>query len=80
MAGRGRHDAKTRALAASRTLNPRPEKVTDPAFLGSASSTPGPGPGQVRDGAPGRGRGRAGDRAAAAFGFSRHAYYAAALR
>ena len=27
-----RDDAKTRALAASRTLNPRPEKVADPAF------------------------------------------------
>ena len=27
-----RDDAKTQALAASRTLNPRPEKVTDPAF------------------------------------------------
>jgi hypothetical protein len=27
-----RDDGKTRALAASRTLNPRPEKVTDPAF------------------------------------------------
>src|SRR5450631_3998246 len=27
-----RDDAKTRALAASRTLNPRPERVTDPAF------------------------------------------------
>ena len=25
-------DGKTRALAASRTLNPHPEKVTDPAF------------------------------------------------
>ena len=27
-----RDDGKTRALAASRTLNPRPEKMTDPAF------------------------------------------------
>ena len=27
-----RDDGKTQALAASRTLNPRPEKVTDPAF------------------------------------------------
>ena len=27
-----RDDGKTRALAASRTLNPHPEKVTDPAF------------------------------------------------
>ena len=27
-----RDDSKTQALAASRTLNPRPEKVTDPAF------------------------------------------------
>ncbi len=27
-----RDDAKTQALAASRTLNPRPERVTDPAF------------------------------------------------
>jgi transposase len=27
-----RDDAKTQALEASRTLNPRPEKVTDPAF------------------------------------------------
>jgi len=27
-----RDDTKTQALAASRTLNPRPEKVTDPAF------------------------------------------------
>jgi hypothetical protein len=28
-----RDDAKTQALEASRTLNPRPEKVTDPAFV-----------------------------------------------
>ena len=28
----GRDDAKTQALEASRTLNPRPEGVTDPAF------------------------------------------------
>ena len=27
-----RDETKTQALAASRTLNPRPEKVTDPAF------------------------------------------------
>ncbi len=27
-----RDDTKTQALAASRTLNPRPERVTDPAF------------------------------------------------
>ena len=74
-----RNDTKTQALAASRTLNPRPERVTDPAF----------GPGgffdpadlaQVKyemvrrvsvDGAPVTAT-------AAAFGYSRPSYYQAA--
>ena len=35
-----RDDAKTRALAASRTLNPHPEKVSDPAFAPGSFSDP----------------------------------------
>src|ERR1700722_8540226 len=36
MAGlQGRHDPKEAALAAARCLNPHPEQVTDPEFLGS---------------------------------------------
>ena len=42
MAGQqGGHDPKEAALAAARCLNPHPEQVTDPEFLGSDSSTPG---------------------------------------
>jgi transposase len=73
-----RDDGKTRALAASRTLNPHPEKVTDPAF----------GPGGFFDPADlvqvkyemvrtaEAGQLPAG-RAAAAFGFSRQSLYTA---
>ncbi len=73
-----RDDGKTRALAASRTLNPHPEKVTDPAF----------GPGgffdpadlvqvkyeMVRTAETGQ---LPAARAAAAFGFSRQSLYTA---
>ena len=73
-----RDDGKTRALAASRTLNPHPEKVTDPAF----------GPGGFFDPADlvqvkyemvraaETGQLPAGE-AAAAFGFSRQSLYTA---
>src|SRR6266699_5267605 len=73
-----RDDTKTQALAASRTLNPRPEKVTDPAF----------GPGGFFDPADlvqvkyemvraaETGQLPAGQ-AAAAFGFSRQSLYTA---
>ena len=80
MAGRqGGHDPKEAALAATRCLNPHPEQVTDPAFLASEFF-------DARDavqvkyemvrkvkavGAPVT-------EAAAAFGYSRPAYYAAA--
>jgi transposase len=74
----GRDDAKTQALEASRTLNPRPEKVTDPAF----------GPGGFFDPADlvqvkyeMVRKAEAGDvpasRAAADFGFSRQSLYSA---
>ena len=74
----GRDDTKTQALAASRTLNPRPEGVTDPAF----------GPGGFFDPADlvqvkyeMVRRAEAEDvpvtQAAAAFGFSRQALYSA---
>jgi transposase len=74
-----RDDTKMRALAASRTLNPRPEKVTDPAFA----------PGSFFDPADlvqvkyemvrrVRAEGRPVSAAAAAFGFSRPSYYQAA--
>jgi transposase len=33
MTGRGERDGKVEALTASRTLNPRPDSVTDPAFV-----------------------------------------------
>ena len=73
-----RDDAKTQALEASRTLNPRPEKVTDPAF----------GPGGFFDPADlvqvkyeMVRRAEAADvpasRAAADFGFSRQSLYSA---
>ena len=70
-----RDDGKTRALAASRTLNPRPEKVTDPAFAPGSFFDPADLV-QVKyemvrrseiDGVP----------AAAAFGFSRQSLYTA---
>ena len=73
-----RDDTKMQALAASRTLNPRPEKVTDPAF----------GPGGFFDPADlvqvkyeMVRRAEAADvpasRAAAEFGFSRQSLYSA---
>jgi hypothetical protein len=33
MTGRGERDGKVEALTASRTLNPRPDSVTDPTFV-----------------------------------------------
>ena len=73
-----RDDAETQALAASRTLNPRPEKVTDPAF----------GPGGFFDPADlvqvkyemvrkAEAAGVPASRAAAGFGFSRQSLYSA---
>ena len=73
-----RDDGKTRALAASRTLNPRPEKVTDPAFAPGSFFDPADLV-QVKyemvrrsetDGVPAA-------TAAAAFGFSRQSLYTA---
>jgi transposase len=73
-----RDDGKTRALAASRTLNPRPEKVTDPAFAPGSFFDPADLV-QVKyemvrraeiDGLPVA-------TAAAAFGFSRQSLYTA---
>ena len=79
MAGQqGRQDPKEAALAEARCLNPHPEQVTDPEFLAQRLlRRPGRGAGQVRDGAQGR-RGAPVTEAAAAFGYSRPAYYAAA--
>jgi transposase len=73
-----RDDAKTQALEASRTLNPRPERVTDPAF----------GPGGFFDPADlvqvkyemvrkAEAAGVPASRAAADFGFSRQSLYSA---
>jgi transposase len=73
-----RDDGKTRALAASRTLNPRPEKVTDAAFAPGSFFDPADLV-QVKyemvrrseiDGVPAA-------TAAAAFGFSRQSLYTA---
>jgi transposase len=73
-----RDDGKTRALAASRTLNPRPEKVTDAAFAPGSFFDPADLV-QVKyemvrrseiDGVPAAA-------AAAAFGFSRQSLYTA---
>ena len=79
MAGQqGRHDPKEAALAAARCLNPHPEQVTDPEFLASdffdardAVQVKYEMVRKVRAGAPVT-------EAAAAFGYSRPAYYAAA--
>ena len=80
MAGQqGRSDPKEAALAATRCLNPHPEQVTDPAFLASelfdARDAVQVKHEMVRkvkaDGAPVTA-------AAAAFGYSRPAYYEAA--
>src|ERR1035441_291587 len=80
MAGQqSRQDPKKAALAAARCLNPHPEQVTDPEFLGSdffdardAVQVKYEMVRKVRaDGAPVT-------EAAAAFGYSRPAYYAAA--
>jgi transposase len=80
MAGQqGRPDPKEAALAATRCLNPHPEQVTDPAFLASeffdARDAVQVKYEMVRkvkaDGAPVTA-------AAAAFGYSRPAYYEAA--
>src|SRR6266704_875908 len=80
MAGQqGRSDPKEAALAATRCLNPHPEQVTDPGFLASEFFDARDAV-QVKyemgrkvkaDGAPVTA-------AAAAFGYSRPAYYAAA--
>jgi transposase len=63
-----RDDAKTQALAASRTLNPRPERVTDPADLVQVKYEMVP-----RAEVAGVPTGQA----AAAFGFSRQSLYSA---
>ena len=81
MAGQqqGRHDPKEAALAAARCLNPHPEQVTDPEFLGSdffdardAVQVKYEMVRKVRAG------GAPVTEATAAFGYSRPAYYAAA--
>jgi hypothetical protein len=63
-----RDDAKTQALAASRTLNPRPERVTDPADLVQVKYEMVPRA-EVADVPTGQ--------AAAAFGFSCQSLYSA---
>ena len=75
----GRQDPKEAALAAARCLNPHPEQVTDPEFVGSDFF-------DARDAVQVKyemvRKVRAGGvpvtEAAAAFGYSRPAYYAAA--
>jgi len=76
MATRG--DPKRQALAASRTLNPHPEKVTDPAFVPGGFFDPDDlvqvkyemvRRASVEGVAPGQ--------AAAAFGLSRQSFYTA---
>src|SRR5260370_649401 len=73
-----RDDAKTRALAASRTLNPRPEKVSDPAFAPGSFFDPADlvqvKYEMVRQAETG---GAPAARAASAFGFSRQSLYTA---
>src|ERR1700747_665456 len=80
MAGQqGRRDPKEAALAEARCLNPHPEQVTDPEFLASAFF-------DARDAVQVkyemvrkvRAGGAPVTEAAAAFGYSRPAYYAAA--
>ena len=80
MAGQqGRQDPKEAALAAARCLNPHPEQVTDPEFLGSdffdARDAVQVKYEMVRKVEAG---GAPVTEAAAAFGYSRPAYYAAA--
>ena len=79
MARRGRPDPKEAALAGARCLNPHPEQVTDPEFLASdffdardAVQVKYEMVRKVRAG------GAPVTEAAAAFGYSRPAYYAAA--
>src|SRR5690348_6301823 len=75
----GRQDPKELALAEARCLNPHPEQVTDPEFLGSEFF-------DTRDAVQVkyemvrkvRAGGTPVTEAAAAFGYSRPAYYAAA--
>ncbi len=73
-----RDDAKTQALAASRTLNPRPERVTDPAFGPGGSFDPAD---LVQVKYEMVRRAEAGDvpasQATADFGFSRQSLYSA---
>ena len=80
MAGQqGRQDPKEAALAAARCLNPHPGAGDRPGVPGQRLlRRPGRGAGQVRDGAQGQGGGAPVTEAAAAFGYSRPAYYAAA--
>src|SRR6266571_4691063 len=80
MAGQqGRHDPKEAALAAARCLNPHPEQVTDPEFLASeffdARDAVQVKYEMVRKVKAG---GAPVTEAAAAFGYSRPAYYTAA--
>ena len=73
-----RDNAKTRALAASRTLNPRPEKVSDPAFAPGSFFDPADlvqvKYEMVRQAETG---GAPAAQAALAFGFSRQSLYTA---
>src|SRR5260370_26070046 len=75
----GRQDPKEAALAAARCLNPHPEQVTDPEFLASdffdARDAVQVKYEMVRKVSAG---GAPVTEAAAAFGYSRPAYYAAA--
>ncbi len=67
----GRSDPKEAALAQARCLNPHPEQVTDPAFLASEFF-------DARDVVQVKADGAPVPAAAAAFGYSRPAYYEAA--
>jgi transposase len=73
-----REDPKRQALAASRTLNPRPEKVTDPAFAPGGFFDPDD-LAQVKYEMVRRAtaEGVAPGRAAASFGLSRQSFYTA---
>ncbi len=80
MAGQqGRHDPKEAALAAARCLNPHPEQVTDPEF-GASDFFDARDAVQVKYETVRKVRagGAPVTEAAAAFGYSRPAYYAAA--
>ena len=74
-----RPDPKEAALAAGALPEPAPGAGDRPGVPGQRLlRRPGRGAGQVRDGAQGQGGGAPVTEAAAAFGYSRPAYYAAA--